>query len=72
MYHICRYFILCTLISASKNLNCFFVSIFLSFFDVRAAILFIFYSSIRPAQLQLQETSDTKPLYVCVCVCVCV
>lgn len=56
---------------ASKNLNYF--SLFYSFlsFDVSAAILFIFYSNIRPAQLNSSyKRNQTLHLYVCVQVCV--
>lgn len=58
--------------SASKNLNCFFVLFFLSF-DVRVAILFIFYSNIRPAQLNSSyKRNQTLHLFACVSVCMCV
>lgn len=74
MYHICRYFIRCTLTQRQRTwIDSLFFFFSLSF-DVRVANLFIFYSNIRPAQLQLQEKSDTTPLCVCVCesACICV
>lgn len=58
---------------ASKNLNYF--SLFYSFlsFDVRVAILFIFYSNIRPAQLNSSyKRNQTLHLFVCVCARACV
>lgn len=64
--------------SASKNLNCFFVLFFFFLsFDVRVAILFIFYSNIRPAQLNSSyKRNQTLHLFACVraraWVCVCV
>lgn len=55
--------------SASKNLNCSFVLFFL-FFNVYAAILFIFSSNIRPAQLDSSyKRNQTLHLLVCACEC---
>lgn len=60
MYHICRYFILCTL---TRHQRTFFS------FDLRGHLVYILFQY-RAAGLRLQK-SDTTPLCVCLRLCVC-
>lgn len=67
---------------ASKNLNCFSLFFFVLSFNVHGHFIYILFQYYGPAQLQLEEKTDTTPLlcvYATVCVwadgeymCVCV
>lgn len=71
MYHLCRYFILCTLTWRQRTWIVSLFNSFFSLFNLRVAILFIFYSSIRPAQLDSSyKRNQTLHLFACVCDCV--
>lgn len=73
MYHLCRYFILCTLTWCQRT---WIVSLFYFFsllwFTRGHFVYILFQYQARSARLQLRETADTTPLCVCLRLCVCV